>query len=378
MSEAQRLVLTEDQTLLRESAEGFFAEHAPVSAFRALRDSKNPKAYDEKLWASMGEMGFAGVLVPEEQGGSGFGFTGAGLICEAMGRNLTASPFLSTAMMAAVALSASGNEALAAKHLPAIAAASSIIAVAVDEGRKHDPSAIRLRYEASGNGFTLNGEKTFVADGAAADQILVAASNEAGGIALFLVPREAAGLSTERTVMVDQRNFARLSFKDVKVTGAEALGEIGQAAGLLERVLDAGRAGLAAELSGMAQESFARTVSYLRDRKQFGRSIGSFQALQHRAAHLHVQIEMVRSCVLNALQALDRDPLTAGPAVALAKAKASDVARLAASEGVQMHGGIGMTDQFDIGLFMKRTRVAAEMLGDTAFHAGRLMQLRGG
>jgi alkylation response protein AidB-like acyl-CoA dehydrogenase len=376
------LVLTDDEAMLRDSAKGFLAEAAPVAQLRALRDGRDETGFSRELWRSIAEMGWTGVLVPEEHGGLAFGNVGAALICEEMGRTLTASPFLSTAVMAATALTGGGSEAQKRRWLPAIVAGEAILALAVDEGRKHDPAQTALKAEKSGNGFRLDGTKIFVADGHVADALIVAArtSGEPGerdGLSLFLVDGTAQGLSGERTIMVDSRNAARLTFEGVQVDDADALGEIGRGNDLLERVLDAGRTGLAAELSGVAQESFDRTVSYMKQRQQFGKPIGAFQALQHRAAHLYSEIEVTKSAVLAAAQALDRKPDKAGPNVSLAKAKAAEVARLAVSEAVQIHGGIGMTDEIDIGLFMKRARVAAEMFGDSGFHADRIARLRG-
>ncbi|MGL4288942.1 MAG: acyl-CoA dehydrogenase family protein [Phreatobacter sp.] len=376
------LVLSEDQRMLQDAARGFVQEKSPVAALRKLRDERVADGFDRALWRDMAQMGWTGILVPEEAGGLGFGFVGAGLICEEMGRTLAASPFLSTAVMAATALSRAGTKAQKDRWLQAIVTGEAIIATAVDEGRKHDPAKTALKAEASGNGFRLSGEKTMVIDGDVADAVLVAARTagapgETDGISLFLVDTKAKGLATERVATLDSRGAARLSFDDVQVTGADLVGEADQGHGLVEIVLGAGRAGLAAELAGNAQESFGRTVAYLRERKQFGRTIGAFQALQHRAAHLFCEIEIARSAVLAALQALDRDPADASLAVSLAKAKAAGVARLAAQEAIQMHGGIGMTDAIDIGLFAKRMQVSAELYGDADFHADRVALARG-
>jgi alkylation response protein AidB-like acyl-CoA dehydrogenase len=376
------LILTDEQKMLAESAKGFLAEHAPVAELRKLRDERSADGFSRPLWAKMAEMGWAGVLVPESHGGLDFGHVGAGLICEEMGRTLAASPFLTTSVMAATALRAKGSKAQQERWLPAIAEGRAIFAVAVDEGRKHNPAATALKAAKQGNAYRLDGAKTFVADGHVADQIIVAARTagspgETAGLSLFLVDGKAKGLSVERTIMLDSRNAARLTFDGVSVDGADVIGDADDGYGLLESVLDAGRAGLAAEMSGIAQESFERTLQYIKDRTQFGKPIGSFQALQHRAAHLYCEIEMAKSAVLKALQTLDEKPEDAPAIVALAKSKTSDVASLAVREAVQMHGGIGMTDQLDIGLFMKRARAAIEMYGDASFHADRLAVMRG-
>lgn len=376
------LVLNDDQVMLQDAARGFVSEKAPVAALRKIRDEKVADGFDRGLWRDMAEMGWTGVLVPEDQGGLGFGFVGAGVICEEMGRTLTASPFLSTAMMAATALARAGSPAQKQRWLPAIVAGEAIIATAVDEGRRHDPAGTAMQAERHGNGFRLTGTKTYVVDGQAADAMIVAArtagaAGESDGVSLFLVDARARGLSSERLSTLDSRGAAELTFDGVQVTADDVLGEVDDGFGLLEILLGAGRAGLAAELSGNAQESFGRTMAYLRERKQFGRTIGAFQALQHRAAHLYCEVEIARSAVLSALQALDADPAAASLAVSVAKSKASSVARLAAQEAVQMHGGIGMTDAIDIGLFMKRMQVASTLYGDADFHADRVALARG-
>jgi acyl-CoA dehydrogenase len=376
------LILTEEQEMLKESARGFLNEKAPVAALRKLRDERSEDGFSRALWKEMAEMGWAGILVAEEHGGSGFGFVGAGVLAEEMGRTLSASPFLSTSVLAATALNKFASDATKSEYLPKIAAAQIIMALAVDEGRKHGPTNTALRAERSGNGFRLSGSKTFVADGHVADRLIVAARTggspgEEAGISLFLVDAKAKGVSRERTIMVDSRNAARVNFENVAVTGEELIGDIDNGHMALEGILSAGRAGLAAELSGAAQQAFEMTASYLKERSQFGKVIGSFQALQHRAAHLYCEIELVKSVTLKALQDLDSAFGMAPLTCALAKAKASEVAKLASQEAVQMHGGIGMTDEYDIGLYMKRIRVAQEMFGDSAYHADRIARLRG-
>ncbi len=376
------LVLTEEQEMLKESARGFLDEKAPVAALRKLRDERSEDGFARALWREMAEMGWAGILVDEAHGGSGFGFVGAGVLAEEMGRTLTASPFLSTSILAATALNKFASDAAKAEYLPKIAGGSVIMALAVDEGRKHGPALTAMTAEKSGNGFRLSGSKTFVADGHVADKIIVAARTagapgEEAGLTLFLVDAKAKGVARERTIMVDSRNAARIDFDNVNVTGEDVIGEVDHGHSALDGVLSAGRAGLAAELSGAAQQSFEMTTKYLKERTQFGKPISAFQALQHRAAHLYCEIELVKSVTLKALLDLDNAFGMASVTCSLAKAKAGEVAKLASQEAVQMHGGVGMTDEFDIGLYMKRIRVAQEMFGDTAYHADRIARLRG-
>ncbi|MEM8748936.1 MAG: acyl-CoA dehydrogenase [Pseudomonadota bacterium] len=376
------LVLTEDQEMLREAAEGFLTQNAPVAEFRKLRDGETQDGFDRDLWKAMVEMGWAGIVVPEDYGGSGFGLVGAGLLAEEMGKHLTASPFLATAVLGATALSKFGSADQKNAHLGAIAAGDHLMALAVDEGPRHAPAKTAMQATRHGNGFRLNGEKRFVADGHIADQLIVAArtSGEAGdsdGLTLFLVDRASAGLDCEKTPMVDSRNAARLQFDDVEVTADAVLGEVDAGHEVLETILNAGRACLGAEMTGMAAQAFGTTLAYINERKQFGVPVGSFQALQHRAAHLYSEVEMAKAVTLAALQALDAGDPDAATMVSVAKAKAGQVALLAAQEGIQMHGGMGMTDAFDIGLYIKRVRVAGEMFGDAAWHSDQLARTLG-
>ncbi|MGB6543299.1 MAG: acyl-CoA dehydrogenase family protein [Xanthobacteraceae bacterium] len=371
------LILNEEQALVRDSARAFLADHGPVSHLRKLRDSRDAEGFSRALWKKFAEMGFCGVLVPEDLGGSGLGYVEAGVVMEEIGRNLTPSPFLSTSIVGATALLRDGNKARSRELLPKIAAGDLLLALAVDERAKHAPSATALRAERSGNGFALTGDKCFVVDGHVADLLIVAARSagapgETDGLTLFLVDAKAKGIETERSVMVDAHNAARIKFDRVQVDADAVIGEVDRGWRLLEGILNAGRAAVAAELTGVGEGAFGRTLTYLKDRKQFGQPLGSFQALQHRAAHLFTELEITQAAVLKALQVLDSDFARAATIVSVAKARAGASATLAVQEAVQMHGGIGMTDEFDIGFFMKRARVGQELFGDAGFHADRV------
>lgn len=375
------LVLTEEQSMLRDSARGLISDKAPVSHLRALRDAKDATGFSRELWKAFAEMGFSGLLVPENFGGSGLGAVEVGVVMEEIGRTLMPSPFLSTAVLAASALARGGSEAQKAAHLPKISDGSLLAALAVDEGAKHRPLQTKLQAVRSGNGFKLSGAKAFVVDGHVADLLIVAArtggsAGERNGLTLFLVDPKAKGLAVERTAMVDSHNAARIEFSNVEVNADHVLGEVDQGGALLEGVLNIGRGAVASEMVGLSEEVFGRTVTYLKERKQFGKLIGEFQALQHRAAELYIDIEITRAAVLKALQALDGDFDKAGAAVAVAKARAGTTATRAVQEGVQMHGGMGMTDQFDIGFFMKRARVCQELFGDSNYHADQLARMK--
>ncbi len=376
------LVLTEEQSMLRDSARGLISDKAPVSHLRQLRDARDPTGFSRDLWKTFAEMGFSGLLVPEEFGGSGLGCVEAGVVMEEIGRHLMPSPFLSSAVLAASALTRGGSAAQKSAHLPGIADGSLLAAFAVDEGTKHRPLMTRMQARRSGNGFRLAGDKAFVIDGHTAGLLIVAArtagaAGEREGLTLFLVDPKAKGIDVERTAMVDSHNAARIKFDSVEVDADSVLGEIDQGGTLLEGVLNIGRGAVASEMVGLAEEVFGRTIDYLRERRQFGKAIGEFQALQHRAAQLYIEIEITRAAVLKALQTLDADFEDAAAAVAVAKARAGSTATLAVQEGVQMHGGMGMTDQFDIGFFMKRARVCQEMFGDSNFHADQLARMKG-
>ena len=376
------LVLNEEQSMLRNSARGLIGDKAPVSHLRQLRDAKDATGFSRDLWKAFAEMGFSGLLVPETFGGSGLGCVEAGVVMEEIGRTLMPSPFLATAVLSASALSRGGSAAQKSEYLPRIAAGSLLAALAIDEGTKHRPLQIKMQAVRSGNGFKLSGAKAFVVDGHTADLLIVAArtagsAGERDGLTLFLVDPKTRGIETERTAMVDSHNAARIKFDNVEVNADGVLGEVDQGYQLLEGTLNVGRGAVASEMVGVSEEVFGRTIGYLKERKQFGKLIGEFQALQHRAAQLYIEIEITRAAVLKALQVLDTNFENAAAAVAVAKARAGSTATLAVQEGVQMHGGMGMTDQFDIGFFMKRARVCEELFGDSNFQADQLARMKG-
>jgi acyl-CoA dehydrogenase len=366
------LVLTEEETMLVDSAKRFFAGSAPIGTFRALRDSGAPERYAPALWAEMAEMGFAGMLVPTSEGGTGFGYTGAGLVAEQSGSVLAASPLLSTALAAEI-LSRDGN-ADQKTLLGSIADGSLLIAFAIDEGPRHDPELVSVRATADGSGYRLDGTKRFVIDGGIARKLIVAA-NTGAGATLLLIDADAAGITVKPLELVDSRNAADISFANVKVDAKATIGAAGSARVTIDRALDVGRALLAAELLGIAQEAFDRTVAYLKEREQFGAKIGTFQALQHRAARMYANLELARGVVLKALRALDEGDRAASALASLAKGTLTKTARDVLNEATQMHGGIGVTDDFDIGLFFKRARVAGDTFGDDYFQRERLARL---
>jgi alkylation response protein AidB-like acyl-CoA dehydrogenase len=375
------LYLTEDQTMLRDSAAPFLAEHAPVAHMRRLRDAKDETGFSRDLWREFAQMGFTGILASEADGGLGLGHVEAGIVLEEIGRNLSPSPFLATSVGAVTALNAGGSVPRA-RWLPGIIAGETIAALAVDEGAKHRPERVALRAERSGNGFRLTGAKDFVAHGHVADVLLVSArtagaAGDVDGVTLFAVPRGSAGLTADPRRLIDSSYASHIAFEGVEVDADAVVGEIDHGRAPLAAMLNAVRVGASAELLGVGAGAMAMTVDYLKQRKQFGHMIGSFQALQHRAAHLYAEMEVARAAVMKAQQLLDAGDAGAGRAVTVAKAQSGMAAGLAVREGIQMHGGIGMTDAYDIGFYIKRERVLAETFGDENFHADLLARMAG-
>ena len=374
-------VLTEEQSLLRDAARTWTQEKSPVSAFRKVRDAAAPLAYDPAAFAEMAQMGWTGVIIPEEYGGSDFGWLSLGLILEETGRTLTASPILASAA-ASGAILLGGTATQKEAWLPKIASGEVVGALAVDEGPHHAPAKVATTAKKTGAGWTLDGAKTFVLEGMAAGLLVVSArtSGNAGdedGISLFLVPAEARGVTRQALKLADSRGAANVTFAGVEL-GAEALlGEAGKGHALLEKTLDRARAALAAEMLGSAVQAFETTLDYLKTRVQFGQVIGSLQALQHRAAKMFTDLELSRSCVEAALTAIDNDAADVSELVSLAKAKMGDTLHLVSNEMVQMHGGIGMTDEHDAGLYLKRARAQETAFGGQAWHRDRYARLQG-
>ena len=373
---------TEDQAMLADTASQFMGEEGAIAKqLRHWRDRECKDGFGHALWQQFGELGFTGILVSEEDGGLGMGHVEAGIVLEEIGRNLTPSPFLTSAVMAGTALG-QGSADLRGRYLPGLLAGESVFAVAVDEGPKHNPQKIATRAEKSGNGFRLSGGKTFVVQGASADMIVLAArtsgaDDDVEGVTLFAVPKDTAGLHQDPVRLVDSAVATHMTLDNVELDGDAVIGEVDGGREVLNAMLAAGRIGAAAEGVGVARGAMDMTVDYLKQRKQFGRLIGEFQALQHRAAHLYSEVEIARAAVFKAQQLLDEGSEQAELMVSVAKAKTGKAASLAVREGVQMHGGIGMTDEYDIGLYMKRDRALAEFLGDANFHANRVAELNG-
>ena len=378
------MILNDEQNMLKDSAKNFCTNSAPIGQLRKLRDDDSADGFDRGTWQSMVEPGWAGIPFPEEHGGLAFGYKGLGVVTEETGRTLTASPLYSTVWVCGTAVNSGGSEDLKSQLLPKIASGELLMALALEESHRHSAYGVATTAEASGDGYKINGNKTFVLDGHVADKLIVAtrtsgSTGDRDGLSLFIVDRSADGVMVTRTRMADSRNAANIEFSNVTVASDALLGALDKGADVLDPTLDVGRIGIAAEMLGGLQECFERTIQYLKEREQFGVPIGSFQALKHRAANMFCEVELSKSCVLEALTALDegRDSTEIAKLASLTKAKVGETYNLVSREGIQMHGGIGMTDEFDIGFFIKRAAVSEQTFGDVNFHRNRYGELEG-
>ena len=375
-------LLTEEQTMLKDSAKEFLKDKSPVSALRILRDTKDKNGFDVNLWKEMVDMGWAGLVIPEAYGGLDFGYVGMGQILEEAGRTLTASPLFSNSVVSATAINLSGNLLQKEKYLPQIADGSILMSLALEEGSLHRPSKIATRAQKTKDGYILSGKKIFVLDGHVADHLIVVArtageEKDKNGISMFIVDTKTEGVTIERTIMMDSRNAANVHFNNVKVSENALLGEANNAYMMLTIVLDVARICLSAEMLGTMQEAFDRTIAYLKEREQFGTIIGKFQSLQHRAAQMYCEIELCKSLVTKSLQAIDKQSKKLPGYASMTKAKVGETIKLVTNEAIQMYGGIGMTDEEEIGFFLKRSRVAKATFGDYSYHLNRFASLNG-
>ena len=372
------LVYSEDHRLLADSAREFLAARSPVSRQRELRDKGSATGFDLQLWQDAVALGWSAIPFPENLGGLDFGCMGLGPIFESIGSNLSASPLLSSVVLSGSLLHLQGNPQQQDYWLSAAISGERRLALALDERARHNPEQVALQAVPNADGYSLSGEKFCVIDGVGADAYLVVARVPEAGISLFLVPADAPGLSVKALPLIDSRNHAQLQLRQVQVGHDALLGEAGSATAALNIALDRARVCLAAEMLGMAEKLFAMTLDYLKTRVQFDVAIGSFQSLQHRSAQLYVQLQLARSAVMAGLAALDDTGLSdveRQRLASLAKWKAGLMALNVANEAVQMHGGIGVTDELDVGLFLKRIRVAQASLGDADYHCERYADL---
>jgi acyl-CoA dehydrogenase len=374
------LAFNEEQRTLKDTAREFAKNQSPIESFRQLRNGATPEGFSADIWQAMIELGWTGMIFPETYGGFDFGCMGLAGCMEELGRTLVASPLLSSVVLSGSTILYAGNEEQKQSLLPQIVSGEKRVALACDEGFHHQPAAITTTAVHEGDTFLLNGKKMRVIDGLSADLFIVTARTagkpgDMQGISLFLLDASTPGISIEKTSLVDSRNYAHLSFNNACIPASHLLGDLHNGFTALDKALDIGRICLSAEMFGGMQEIFERTVQYLKERKQFGVLIGTFQALQHRTAHMYTEIEMCKSILMLALDALEKNAGDAPQLISAAKAKISDTYELVSNEATQMHGGIGVTDELDIGLFLKRARVSAELLGSTRFHYSRYATL---
>ena len=376
------LVLTEEQQILQKTAQEFIAANAPLTQLRKLRDSNDDLGFSRELWKEMAQLGWVGLAEEEAYGGSGLGAAELGILFEECGRTLAATPMLSTAVLGAGCIRLGGSSEIKSEILPAVALGDKLLALAMDEGPRFSPYSIETTATKAEDGYTVSGRKAFVLDGHTADHIVVVArssgaSGDREGLTLLLVDRAAPGLKIQRTTMIDTRNAAIVKLAEVSVPASRVLGEVGHGADILDLVIETGTACLCAEMLGAMSYSFDTTVSYLKTREQFGVKIGSFQGLKHRAAHMFAELELARSVSLEVLRAIDENGNDVPTLVSVAKARCSDAANLLSREMLQMHGGIGMTDEADIGFFLKRAQVTEQTLGNGDYHRDRFASLQG-
>jgi len=377
-----RLVLSEEHQLLRQTAADLVRSKSSLKRVRALRDGADATGFSLDLWHEMAALGWAGIVIPEAYGGSGFGYSHLMVVMEELGRGLVPEPMIPT-VLGSAALVLGGNEAQRRSLLPAIAKGETLIALAYQEpAGRFDPRYLETRAERHGGGWVLRGEKRMVLAGQSADTLIVSARTSGGaaersGITLFSLDPKAPRVTVSRQYLVDSRPAAIVRLDGVEVDASAVVGEIDHGARVLEAAIDRGAAALSAEMLGSMLAAFEMTLEYLKTRKQFGVLIGTFQSLKHRAAIVYTETELSRSAVMAACFALDEGTSDAAALVSAAKARLSDAFVLAANEAVQMHGGIGMTDEHDIGFFLKRARAAEMTFGDAAWHRRRYAELNG-
>ena len=377
-----KLILTEEQEFLRDTAKDFAQERTPIAHFRSLRDNNDQNLWDKGIWQEMVNLGWSGILIPEEFGGSNFGVAGISVILQECGKTLTPSPLFSTGVLGAYAISNFGTQEQKEQYLPKIVNGEITTALAVDESSHHDPSKTSLTAEKKDDKYILNGKKTFVIDGASADVLIVLTrtsgnSGELAGLTLFIIDSNADGIDKTKLDMADSRNYANINFNDVKCSNKDILGALESGGETVESILDIGRITISAEMLGNAESAFETTIEYLKQRKQFGVLIGTFQALQHRAAAMFCEIELTKSAVMAAVQGADERSNELQRLSSLAKTIAGETLHLVSNEAIQMHGGVGVTDEYDLGFFIKRSRVAEQIFGSSTYHTERYANLSG-
>jgi len=377
-----KLILNEEQQFLKDTAKNFAEERTPINHFRSLRDNKDNLLWDKDTWKEMVNLGWSGILIPEEYGGSNFGLAGISVILQECGKTLTPSPLFATGVLGAYAISQYGTEEQKKKYLPQIVNGEITTAIAIDESSHHNPLNINMPAVLKDNSYILNGKKVFVVDGASADLLIVVArtsgkTGDSTGLTLFLVENNQPNINVVKLDMADSRNYANITFSDITVQKENILGDIEAGGEAIENILDIGRIAISAEMLGNTEAAFESTINYLKERKQFGVLIGTFQALQHRAAEMFCEIELTKSSIMAAMQGADNNSNELQRLASLAKTMAGETLHLVSNEAIQMHGGIGVTDEYDLGFYLKRSRVVEQIFGCSKFHTERYANISG-
>ena len=377
-----KLILNEEQQFLKDTAKDFASEKTPVNHFRSLRDNNDPMLWDKGIWQEMVSLGWSGILIPEEFGGSNFGVAGISVILQECAKTLTPSPLFATGVLGAYAISHFGTQAQKENYLPKIVSGDITTAVAVDESSHHNPDTTKMTAELKQNQYYLNGKKSFVVDGASAEILIVLSrtsgnSGDQTGLTLFIVKNNDDGITNIKLDMADSRNYANIIFDNVQVSSENILGDVETGGDIIENILDIGRIAMSAEMLGNAEAAFESTIDYLKQRKLFGVLIGTFQALQHRAAEMFCELELTKSSVMAAIHGADENSNELQRLASLAKTVAGETLYLVSNEAIQMHGGIGVTDEYDVGFYLKRARVAEQIFGSSKFHTERYANLSG-
>ena len=377
-----KLILNEEEQFLRDTAKNFAEERSPITHFRSLRDNNDPILWDKDLWSEMSKLGWPGIMIPEKYGGSNFGISGICVVLQECAKTLTPSPLFATGVLGAFSIKTYGTDEQKEKYLPSIASGDLTVSLAVDESSHHNPYETELSAKKNNNNYLLSGKKVFVIDGASSDLLIVLArtsgnKGDSTGLTLFLVDSNQVGINKVKLEMADSRNYANITFENVDVPSENILGDPEAGGEAIDNILDIGRIAISAEMLGNSEAAFETTLDYLKQRKQFGVLIGSFQALQHRAAEMFCEIELTKSSVMAAMRAADEGSNELQRLSSLAKTVAGETLHLVSNEAIQMHGGIGVTDEYDVGFFLKRARVAEQIFGSSKFHTERYANLSG-
>ena len=377
-----KLILNEEEQFLRDTAKNFAKERSPITHFRALRDNNDPILWDKDLWSEMSKLGWPGIMIPEKYGGSNFGISGICVVLQECAKTLTPSPLFATGVLGAFSIKTYGTDEQKEKYLPSIASGDLTVSLAIDESSHHNPYETELSAKKNNNNYLLSGKKVFVIDGASSDLLIVLARTsgnrgDSTGLTLFLIDSNQSGIDKVKLEMADSRNYANITFENVDVPSENILGDPEAGGEAIENILDIGRIAISAEMLGNSEAAFETTLDYLKQRKQFGVLIGSFQALQHRAAEMFCEIELTKSSVMAAMRAADEGSNELQRLSSLAKTVAGETLHLVSNEAIQMHGGIGVTDEYDVGFFLKRARVAEQIFGSSKFHTERYANLSG-